>query len=401
MGLVALWVMAPVLLLEAVLVRPRPRSGLTWELAGAGWRGKLARVGVYGVLLLAQPAQHVFATLAPDVLGPGANVGSSVLFPLSLSLLLYLYATRRPGEFLRVILLIVGSNALIGAVACALRAGWFQQADWGRYEALWTRQATWGITLGTASTIAAALVMVGLTSRLGQKATTGASRVALPLLIGLLVDSGLFSLVLARSKGWEHYWFLFAGQAVSKSLSGIVYATALSAILRPAGLEQLRKATPPWEFLKTAVAAATLLNVSGLITAFSRAKSSFYPKSFQRKESALMSKDFDTRTDRDLTSGWMSSTELSPAITLGPDTACPEQRVHARRQMLRTLALHWDELLRCYNGRWVALDQDGTAKQVAGSFDELWGQLSPDERTVLHVQHVAPEAAPVRPGRAR
>ncbi len=389
----ALWILVasvgPLLMLAGLLVRSQTDSDQSLRpLRICGHR--VLRFSVYGVLLLVQPFQHAFATLAPNAFATGANVGSSMLFPLSLSILLYLYVTRKPGEFIRVIFLIAGMNAMVVTTACAIRSGWIPTGLDASYAELWSRKATWEITLGTLSTISSALLMVSLVRAWGIRSTSRIAYVAFPLLMGLTFDSAFFAAVLAGSRGWVNYPAIFLGQLASKWLIGGIYALGLAFILRPVELNRLVASALPFrQFLSDALLAIRPFPVSGLSLAFWRDKGRSPKKSKLRKDSASMLQEVEERLSDD------SHPARKPAaIERGPDSACSPQRIAMRRRALRAIARRWPELVKSHRDQWVAVDQTATPIHVAASFRELWNRMNESERIELFPQRIADSDAP-------
>lgn len=196
----------------------------TWLRFGRGW---VATVGLFTALGYFQVAQHVFATFrtGEDVFPLPLNAGSTLLFPMTLATLLYLYVAKSAAAFRWVCVFVVAVNGGVAAATCLVRAGVLPSGP-DSWAALWTPEATWKITLGTGMLLIDAVVLVGLFRWLGRRASSGVGRLTLPLLAGLVVDSAGYAGVVAYFDGGS-YWERLGSQAASKSGVGFLYAVAL------------------------------------------------------------------------------------------------------------------------------------------------------------------------------
>jgi hypothetical protein len=217
-----------------------------WPKLVGQWRrehpvtGMLSTVLMGAILLCFQIAQHFYASLGQREVWPGisVNVGSSILFPLSLAILLHLCITRSAFFFRDVCLFLVGVNTVLAAITCVIRSGAFgpELPTWS--APLWTTGATLQIVLGTILLLFDAAFMVLSFAFACHQFHGGFMRLAFPLTCALALDAAGFSGVRAITDGVPYYPTVLA-LAVSKLLSGLVYAGCLAWYFRNSDLRSI------------------------------------------------------------------------------------------------------------------------------------------------------------------
>ncbi len=189
------------------------------------------------------------------------NSGTSLLFPLSLAIILQLYLSGSSRVFRYVCLTLLVTNAAAGGFACYMRAGWWPAPLLQGYEQLWTNVAIGKIVFGTIILFIDILVIIVCVkwTRDNINMKWRWSRIASPLLIALGVDSILFSLVVhlydsSSVYDISFYWNVLIAQSITKLWTGAIYAGCLTLAFRGPDRETLeREPEPAKEFLKKAL----------------------------------------------------------------------------------------------------------------------------------------------------
>ncbi len=184
---------------------------------------------LYFGLAALQVVQHFYACLDLTEVWPGIeiNVGSSILYPLGLAVLLHLAILRSPKEFWRVCGFLVGVNAVMAGITCLVRLGLLDLhlPSWG--GPLWTKSATSQICSGTALLLIEALFLKRwFRDRKDDPLALEYRQLLIPLCIVLVFDAILFSLVVASSD-LQRYPFVVLNQTITKLVAASIYSAVL------------------------------------------------------------------------------------------------------------------------------------------------------------------------------
>lgn len=314
-----------------------------------------------------QLAQHYFATvLRGTVVGLPVNVGSDVLFPLTLAVLLYLCVVRRPPEFKSVYRVVLVVNASVAAWSW-----WAGHPEYSHYSAthrlagLWSENAPWKILLGGALTVFDAALMILVYRWASYHTVYRGARILVPLLAGLWCDAVVYSLIetaCGPTPSLDTWGTELFGQLVAKSLAGGVYSTLIylylkhsSRIFDPkqmmATRDFVRRVTPAlvWFALEHADSSGRL---KGIRLPLDPAKRS------------------GTTEVRRASSSWNGDAEPSSAVQValtdsssdGTTAGRMDATIDLTRPLLTASArieADWPGLLRAMPGRWVAYTDQG------------------------------------------
>lgn len=290
------------------------------------------------------------------------NSGTSLLFPLGLSIVLHVYTSRNPKVFRYVCISLMTSNCLIFAFASIMRFG-FGSLFLPGLDRLWTNAALSKIFWGTIILLLDIIFMTKYVRTIRKDVRSSYLRVALPLLVTLCIDSMLFSGVVAYCDGNDYLTTLLT-QAASKCFSGALYAACLTLAFKR--YDQAAIASQPesaFEFWKQATP-PTLKWLYRTATA---------------RIGALAGKS--SLTGRLLAVIGVAMKETDQGRSLDDQT---------RAQL--ALERSWPKILRGYEGKWVALGPEGDVLASAESeteFDSLLSQLDQDHNRFI-VRKIVP-----------
>jgi hypothetical protein len=187
------------------------------------------RIGaMIGLLACFQYAQYYLAWFGEKEFLPNVtfNSGSSILFPLSLALVMQLYMMRSRKLFRFVCIVLLTTNTIAFAFASLMHFGRGPQLS-PEFDPLWTKAAIAKIVLGTLILFLDIILMISFYRRLRMLAHTRLGRVFVPLVASLALDSVLFSLVVAWCDNVAYIPILIT-QLATKAFSGFIYSSCLT-----------------------------------------------------------------------------------------------------------------------------------------------------------------------------
>jgi hypothetical protein len=189
------------------------------------------------IVVTLQLAQHALETLgSQQYLGLPMNLGSGVLFPLTLVIILYLCVTRNPFEFRLVFIAIFLCTICITIASYLLRKLNVLgiNVDEG-FRQLWDVNATYRILYGGLLTLLDGLAMVLVYRTAVRQCSSLFFRILLPLVAGILLDATLYSIVdylCPKGLSSRPYVNEFLSQLNSKAITGFIYTTLVFLYLR-------------------------------------------------------------------------------------------------------------------------------------------------------------------------
>src|ERR1043165_9808350 len=194
-------------------------------------RSTIDQVGVAFIFLALgslQVAQHFLFMSACVELVPGApiNVGSSLLFPLSLAVLLYLFIAHRRATFRSVCIYLLSINGCIASLTCIARLDEAGKLFPSAIRQLCTRESTYAVIGGTGLFVIDVVIMVCTYRITKARIKSPFLRIATPLLFAILFDSMGFSDIVA----WftqSGYFAVMIPHVACKAAMGLGYAFCL------------------------------------------------------------------------------------------------------------------------------------------------------------------------------
>jgi hypothetical protein len=188
----------------------------------------LTMVGFYLMLGVFQFLQYFYASLGSVSVWPGisVNAGSSVLFPLTLAVLLHVNVTRPWRNFLGTCFYLCGVNAFLAVIPFLARRGIIAVSLPQEWEGLFSTGATWKVLFGTALLMVDAALMRISYRVLENRNVAPVWLLTLPLVLALVVDAIGFSAVVAWTDDAE-FMTTFVPQLATKLVAGLIYSFCL------------------------------------------------------------------------------------------------------------------------------------------------------------------------------
>ncbi len=217
---VSVLVSLPFLFLWSHYLRPVSQWRTRWDC--------VVFVGLYCGLGLLQVAEHFIFIFSCIEKPPGApiNAASSLLFPLSLAVLLYLFIAHRTKNFRFVCIYLLFINLSIAALTCVQRQSWFGEIIPRAYQHLFETRSTYAVLFGTALLFVDIVILVWLYRVTKSLTISHFWRVAIPLLFALSFDSFWFSAVIAYLTS-ASYFDVMPPHLASKLFMGLMYSLCL------------------------------------------------------------------------------------------------------------------------------------------------------------------------------
>ena len=223
----------------------------TRQLSRGGWK-QTTDVTLAVLLVGLQVFIHLAATTWKLDLASGyqLNIGSAIVFPLDIILLYYLCLAQRHKAFGVVAVAVVACNALLATLAFVTWEFGYGSSLPVEYHTFINSPAAYRMAVGAVVFAADIGFLVYFCRRfVTGLGGLGYSRVALPVVLTLVLDSFVYTAILRWIDGGD-WGALLIGHLVGKAVAGLLYSIPLAAYMVTAGDPPAeRVAQPVREFL--------------------------------------------------------------------------------------------------------------------------------------------------------